>query len=102
MLPARKNLSIIGAFCAIWLSFSPISKADDGETIPVDESGNIQKIVDMITGSVQTGFDKTGHAYRDAHRKTHGCVAAHFEVQPNQELARHANEVFRKSASVTK
>lgn len=52
----------------------------DGEVIPADEPAAITAVTDAIKATVQTGFDKTGHAYRDAHRKAHGCVQAKFTV----------------------
>jgi hypothetical protein len=55
----------------------------DGEVIPADETAAITFVTDAIKASVQSGFDKTGHAFRDAHRKAHGCVQATFTVSDN-------------------
>lgn len=52
----------------------------DGEAIPADEPAAIAAVTDSIKASVQAGFNKDGHAFRDAHRKAHGCVQAKFTV----------------------
>lgn len=52
----------------------------DGEVIPADEAISIAAVADIIKASVQAGFNKNGHAFRDAHRKAHGCVQAKFTV----------------------
>lgn len=52
----------------------------DGEVIPATEAADTAKVVDIITSSLKSEFDKTGHAVRDAHRKAHGCVQATFTV----------------------
>jgi Catalase len=54
----------------------------DGEEIPQGEDEAINSVVQQIRDSVQQGFSKEGHAYRDAHRKAHGCVTAKFTVAP--------------------
>lgn len=58
---------------------TPVPNAE-GEVIPPDEPAAITAVTSAIQASVQAGFDKTGHAYRDAHRKAHGCVNATFTV----------------------
>lgn len=60
---------------------TPVPNAE-GEVIPPDEPAAITAVTSAIQASVQAGFDKTGHAYRDAHRKAHGCVNATFTVLP--------------------
>lgn len=52
----------------------------DGETIPATEKADIASVVKMIEGMVLAVEKKEGHAFRDAHRKQHGCVTADFEV----------------------
>lgn len=52
----------------------------DGEHIPSNESQDIAAVVTSIKTLVQETYDKEGHALRDAHRKSHGCVTAHFTV----------------------
>jgi hypothetical protein len=54
--------------------------APDGELVPAGEAAATAAIVESIRASVQAGFDKNGHAFRDAHRKSHGCVQATFTV----------------------
>ncbi len=56
---------------------------DDGELIPPAESDAVALAVRSIQGNVNAEFDKTGHAFRDAHRKAHGCVNATFTVLDN-------------------
>jgi hypothetical protein len=52
----------------------------EGELVPAGEAAATATVVEAIRAGVQTGFDQTGHAYRDAHRKSHGCVQATFTV----------------------
>jgi hypothetical protein len=58
---------------------APVPNAE-GEVIPAGEAAAIASVTDAIKASVQAGFDKNGHAFRDAHRKAHGCVQAKFTV----------------------
>jgi Catalase len=55
----------------------------DGEVIPADEPAAITFVTDAIKATVQSGFNKNGRAFRDAHRKAHGCVNATFTVLGN-------------------
>ena len=52
----------------------------DGESIPDTEAADIAAVTQMIHDSVSKGFTANGHAFRDAHRKAHGCVSAKFNV----------------------
>ncbi len=52
----------------------------DGELIPADEATAIAFVSSSLKASVQAVQAKEGHAFRDAHRKAHGCVAAKFTV----------------------
>jgi hypothetical protein len=52
----------------------------DGEVIPDGEAAATATIVKLIRSTVQGGFDATGHAHRDAHRKAHACVRSTFTV----------------------
>jgi Catalase len=78
---SRMALACAGA---AWLcSHGAIAAAvasPDGEIIPTGEATATAGIVEAIRTSVQAGFDKNGHAFRDAHRKAHGCVQATFTV----------------------
>lgn len=57
--------------------------ANDGEKIPAGEADAIQAVVGMIRGMVLQGANQEGRAFRDAHRKQHGCVRAEFAVSPD-------------------
>jgi len=48
--------------------------------IPPEEAAATASVNENIRASVQAGFDKNGRAFRDAHRKAHGCVQAKFTV----------------------
>jgi hypothetical protein len=52
----------------------------DGEVIPADEAASIAFVSSSLQASVKAVQAKEGHAFRDAHRKAHGCVAAKFTV----------------------
>ena len=54
--------------------------ADDGEQIPSGEAEDIAKLSQFIATGVATKATHNGHAFRDAHRKHHGCVRASFAV----------------------
>ena len=58
---------------------SPVPNAD-GEVIPADEASHIAFVTSSLKASVQAGAVKEGRAFRDAHRKAHGCVSARFSV----------------------
>lgn len=61
---------------------APLPSAD-GEVIPPEEAAATATVTEAIRASVQAGFDKSGRAFRDAHRKAHGCVQARFTVLDN-------------------
>ena len=72
--------------CAAACSSSPVVPASanaDGESIPANEAAATAVVSQIISASVQKGFDAEGHAFRDAHRKAHGCVQARFTVKAN-------------------
>jgi hypothetical protein len=60
-----------------WAATTPSA---DGEVIPAGEAEATASVVNGIHAMVQTGFDSNGHAFRDAHRKAHGCVQSTFTV----------------------
>jgi len=70
--------SLLAATCTSWAG--AVLPNADGELIPAGEDAATAAIVESIRASVQKGFDQTGRAFRDAHRKSHGCVAATFTV----------------------
>lgn len=70
----------------------------DGEEIPADEPRAILDVKRLIEEQVSGEAKKNGRAFRDAHRKHHGCVAARFSVRQDvPELLRHG--VFRQPAT---
>lgn len=62
---------------------APVSANADGEVIPASEAAATAYVTQTIRATVQKGFDQEHHAYRDAHRKTHGCVQAQLTVKPD-------------------
>jgi Catalase len=77
LLCAAALTALTQAACAATAVVPPNA---EGEVIPTDEAAAIGFVSDAIKASVQAGFDKNGRAFRDAHRKAHGCVAAKFTV----------------------
>jgi hypothetical protein len=72
---------LAAADASMALSATPAATPNaEGEVIPAGEAAAIAAVTDVIKSSVQAGFDKNGHAFRDAHRKAHGCVQAKFTV----------------------
>jgi hypothetical protein len=53
------------------------------EEIPATEENAIRQITAMIREQVKKEAEKNGRAFRDAHRKQHGCVKAVFTVEGN-------------------
>jgi hypothetical protein len=70
----------------------------DGEVIPADEAANIATVTNALKASVQKKAAEEGHAFRDAHRKAHGCVQARFTVLP-QLPATVAQGLFARPGS---
>lgn len=67
----------------LMLSLLPtLATAADGENIPAGEADAIREVVSMIRAQVEASAKKEGRAFRDAHRKQHGCVRAQFLVPP--------------------
>ncbi|MGE5452076.1 MAG: catalase family protein [Acidobacteriota bacterium] len=62
---------------------APPSANADGEVIPANEAAATAFVTQTIRATVQKGFDEDHHAFRDAHRKAHGCVQARFTVRPD-------------------
>ena len=67
---------------ALYLLLPALSLAanNDGEEIPDSEAQAIRQVADVISAQVKSEAEKNGHAFRDAHRKQHGCVEAKFTV----------------------
>ncbi len=78
-LPLWSAIALLSACGSLPAGAAAVPNAE-GEIIPADETAAIATVTDAIKASVQAGFDKNGHAFRDAHRKAHGCVQARFTV----------------------
>jgi catalase len=67
----------------------PLLYADDVETIPPEEAGQIQDVVQALALILARSQAKTGQFRSDVHVKTHGYAQAEFRVLPNlpEELA---------------
>ena len=80
----RKNSLYLSILFLGWAFLLPakVVAGPDGEEVPPGEAEAISQVRDMIQSSVRDGFKANNHAYRDAHRKHHGCVAAKFEILP--------------------
>jgi Catalase len=74
-------LSLMGCASAPIVAATAPAPNADGEVIPATEGADIAAVTKMITDSVSKGFATNGRAFRDAHRKAHGCVTAKFNVQ---------------------
>ncbi len=70
--------AIIGSLIVL-LAF-PAAFALDGEIIPREEAAMTAEVTQIISKTVISTFEKEGKAFRDAHRKPHGCVNAQFKV----------------------
>jgi len=77
LLSAMALAALTQAACAATAVIPPNA---EGEVIPAGEATAVAFVADAIKANVQAGFDKNGRAFRDAHRKAHGCVAAKFTV----------------------
>lgn len=78
VLASALLLSSLVSCAATTVATSPPNA--DGEVIPAGEAAATAAVTEAIRASVQAGFDQNGHAFRDAHRKSHGCVQATFTV----------------------
>lgn len=58
----------------------PTQANSDGEEIPAGEAEATAQVTALIRKGVSEEHAKNGHAFRDAHRKAHGCVKAKFSV----------------------
>src|SRR6476659_9425719 len=68
---------------------SPLPYADDVETIPAGEAGDIQRVVQALESILRRSQAKSGQFRADVHVKTHGYAQGEFRVLPNlpHELA---------------
>lgn len=79
-----KRFAVIALAIAILAAgVSAIAAApnSDGEEIPADEPQAILEVRRLIEEHVGNEAKKDGRAFRDAHRKHHGCVGARFSVR---------------------
>ena len=67
----------------------PLPYADDVETIPADESDDIQRVIEALELILARSRAKTGQFRADVHVKTHAFAQGEFRVLPNlsNELA---------------
>lgn len=67
----------------------PLPYADDAETIPPDEAGDIELVVQAMKSLLARSRAKSGQFRGDVHVKTHGYAQGEFRVLPNlpSELA---------------
>lgn len=72
--------TLLGVACALTLSVSRAAPNAEGEVVPAGEAAATAAVTQAIAQLVQAGHDKNGQAFRDAHRKSHGCVQATFSV----------------------
>ncbi len=104
--PTRPALKLAGTALASLMLLACASHAAtpaptanaDGEIIPADEAAAMASITSGIKASVQKVQAKEGHAFRDAHRKAHGCVSAKFTVLGGLD-AKVASGLFAKPGS---
>jgi hypothetical protein len=52
------------------------------ETIPPGEAAAVSAIAAGVTAQIKRNYPPGTRALRDAHAKAHGCVSAHFIVEP--------------------
>jgi hypothetical protein len=80
------------------ISFAMAAPNADGEEVPADEAQAIGEVKRLIEEHVGGEARHSGRAFRDAHRKHHGCVAARFAVRPDvPDQLRHG--IFRQPAT---
>ncbi len=93
------RLKLTHLIAAILLSPAMVMAANlDGEEIPTNEAQAIHDVSKLIATQVTSEANKNGHAFRDAHRKQHGCVNAQFEVL-DQVPARLKQGLFAEAAN---
>ncbi|HEV7282936.1 MAG TPA: catalase family protein [Pirellulaceae bacterium] len=54
--------------------------SDSVETIPADESQDIDRIVEIMRSTLRQHLEKSGRLTSDVHAKPHACVLAEFQV----------------------
>lgn len=91
-------LLLAAALSAAALASGQAAPNSDGEDVPAEERAALEEVREMIRKQVMDDARKDGRAFRDAHRKHHGCVRATFTVKGDlpPELAQG---LFREPAS---
>lgn len=82
----------------------PLPYADDVETIPADEAGDIQRVVAALESLLSRSQAESGQFRGDVHVKTHGYAEGEFRVLPNlpDELAQGLFEHDRAYPAVVR
>jgi len=62
------------------LSVTPVRYTADVETLEADEAETSRKIAETMISICETTYENSGHAIRAVHAKSHGLLAASFEV----------------------
>ncbi|MBU1312995.1 MAG: catalase family protein [Alphaproteobacteria bacterium] len=62
------------------LSTTPVRYRPDVETVEPDEPETARKIAETMVSICEKTFEDSGHAIRAVHAKSHGLLAARFEV----------------------
>ena len=97
--PLARTLCALSALASLsaCAATAPAPNAD-GEVIPADEAASIAYVTSALKASVQKKAAEEGRAFRDAHRKAHGCVQARFTVLPQLPTA-VAHGLFARPAA---
>ena len=74
-------LLLAAALSAAALTPAYAAPNSDGEEVPAAERAALDEVKEMIRKEVTDHARKDGRAFRDAHRKHHGCVRATFTVK---------------------
>lgn len=74
-------LLFAAALSAAALAPAHAASNSDGEEVPAGERAALDEVKEMIRKQVTDDARKDGRAFRDAHRKHHGCVRATFTVK---------------------
>lgn len=76
----------------------PLPYADDVETIPIDESADIEAILQDIRQALRDKERATGQRLRDVHVKSHGCAWGEIRVLAGLSPELHQG-LFKQAAS---
>jgi catalase len=62
---------------------SPLFYSPEIETVPRDESDDIERVMEALRKLLVSRDTKCGEFRRDVHVKSHGCASGEFRVMPN-------------------